>query len=205
MPVAVMCSNCGKSFEKKRNRIFENNYCSRQCMKEFRRGKSGGARAECGNCGKEIWMAPSRLQRAQDRDRKVYCSWDCKRQWYSGKNHHMYKGKYKNLPGYVVIRGDEVPEEYHSMLTESDHVLEHRLVMAQHLGRSLTDGEVVHHKNGVKDDNRIENLELHSRLAHNGITNIEHKGIAKLKRENKQLKAQVKELQERLEKLEAKT
>ena len=55
-----------------------------------------------------------------------------------------------------------VPPELRHLTAGESEVGEHRLVMAMHLGRALNPGEVVHHINGDRTDNRIDNLELWS-------------------------------------------
>jgi len=55
-----------------------------------------------------------------------------------------------------------VPEELLPLTGGERHVLGHRLVMAQLLGRALFPGEVVHHRTGDRLDNRADNLELWS-------------------------------------------
>ena len=63
---------------------------------------------------------------------------------------------WKNKGGYIARRRKPLDGE------KGEVQLQHRMVMEQHLGRKLVGKENVHHINGVKDDNRIENLELWS-------------------------------------------
>lgn len=66
-------------------------------------------------------------------------------------------GKYMDKRGYIHVKKPNHP--YSDM---NGYVREHRLVIEEYLSRYLEPSEVVHHKNGVKNDNRIENLELFS-------------------------------------------
>jgi len=78
--------------------------------------------------------------------------------WKGGKTRH---GK----EGYIEVR--IYPEDFFASMADSrGYVFEHRLVVAKHLGRNLQQWEKVHHKNGIKDDNRIENLELITQSSH---------------------------------------
>lgn len=69
------------------------------------------------------------------------------------------RNSYKDKAGYIVLtnRND------HPNAHKNGRILEHTVVMSEYLGRPLLPHENVHHKNGQRDDNRIENLELWSR------------------------------------------
>lgn len=70
-------------------------------------------------------------------------------------------GKIKHSQGYYSIYKPEHP------YARNKRVFEHRLIMEKHIGRFLKPNESVHHKNGIKTDNRIENLILfHSESKH---------------------------------------
>jgi transposase-like protein len=76
-------------------------------------------------------------------------------------------GVISNLSGYRAVKV-QPDDEMACMRFSNGYVLEHRLVMARHLGRPLEPHENVHHINGVRTDNRLENLELWSTSQPNG-------------------------------------
>ena len=75
------------------------------------------------------------------------------------ERHGSWKGgRVTTSGGYIAIQDGE----FESMCDSSGYTLEHRLTMARNLGRALTKGETVHHINGNRQDNRLENLQLRS-------------------------------------------
>jgi len=76
---------------------------------------------------------------------------------------HKSPGRWVTPDGYVKLKAPGHPEA-----TKNGWGYEHRMVMSDHLQRPLWPDENVHHKNGDRSDNRIENLELWSRAQPKG-------------------------------------
>jgi hypothetical protein len=63
-------------------------------------------------------------------------------------------------PGPAEARQRGAGNGYRVVRVDGQDILEHRYAMEQHLGRPLWPDENIHHRNGIRSDNRLENLEL---------------------------------------------
>jgi len=155
----------------------------------------------CVGCGKERWVLLTYRQ-----PRYLKCR-RCAFKPRSGEKASNWKGgRRQRADGYVMVLLS--PDDFfYPMAHKIGYVLEHRLVMAKHLGRCLQSWELVHHK-GIRyfdirnrSDNLIDNLELTT----NGSHSLEHSkgyrdGYQKGLTDGKD--KQIQELQEIIEKLQ---
>jgi hypothetical protein len=124
-----------------------------------------------------------------------FCSTECYHKSRRGKRSPNWKGgRKKTVHGYI-----ELYDPNHPHSDTNGYVKEHIAVVTKHIGRSLEGNEVVHHVNGIRDDNRLINLELMDKADHiamhmkNHVRSKEHcaaismakKNIAHLIRRNK--------------------
>lgn len=109
----------------------------------------------CDECGAPI----RRADRPKSFHRARFCSIAC------STSHALNPdgNRSKNKRGYVIVT-----------LPGRVRIYEHRLVMERVLGRKLQPAEVVHHKNGIRDDNRPENLEVITNSAHVSMHHAEY-------------------------------
>jgi hypothetical protein len=94
---------------------------------------------------------------------KGFCRLHYERLKRYGDASHIPRPKRKNGEGHLNVLGYvELYLPSHPNSDKTGTLLQHRFVMAEHLGRPLLESESIHHKNGNRSDNRIENLELWS-------------------------------------------
>ncbi len=78
-----------------------------------------------------------------------------------------YRGRHQRAErrvtekGYILIFRPDHPNA-----RADGYIFEHRLIVAESLGRALRDGEIVHHRNGIHDDNQLNNLQLTTSVEH---------------------------------------
>lgn len=153
--VELTCPVCGKTFWRHLSHAarYENPTCSSHCNGVLR----GQEWKEHAHKGRAAWTEES------EQSYREKMSGPNNPAWKGGATYRKRKGNYPQSVKYV-----RCPQEFASMARKDGYVMEHRLIMAQHVGRPLLRSEVVHHINHDVTDNRIENLQL---FASNG----EHK------------------------------
>lgn len=136
------CQLCSQEFINRHKQQF----CSKECTGISQRGIRRESRV-CEWCGKEFIP-----QRTYSKTCSIRCAYDLgnTKRGSPGEKNGNWKGGISNHSGGYVTE----------WVAGRGEVLQHRLRMEETIGRQLYDYEQVHHKNGVRDDNRPENLEL---------------------------------------------
>ena len=143
-------------------------------------------RIVCPNCQRIRWVNKSDITGSKNWTGKCKNCSD-KRLSLHGKEHLRWKGgRAEDGHGYVLIT-IEKNDFFYPMVNSHGYILEHRYIVAKKLKRLLENWEVVHHLNGIKNDNRIENLELVN-------SNVEHYIITKMEKRIRELEKEIMEL-----------
>jgi len=132
---------------------------------------------KCQDCGIERWITYVQYIIPD----KARCN-DCSHHHLRGKHNGQWKtGRTKNTEGYTLIK-IQPDDFFYSMASINGYVAEHRLIMAKHLRRCLLKWEVVHHINGIRTDNRLENLELLPHRKYHIVDTLSKSAIATLEK-----------------------
>ena len=189
-PYWKACPTCGALFTVIGWREFwRKNHCSKACANaSISKAKTGhvyperrkGQTFQCPICGKEVYRTAAHLRKGY---KQIYCSRSCRAKahaahlipftgnmkgrkgtprygaknpaWKGGVTYFRKHGNYAPMTKYV-----RCPAEFLPMARKDGYVMEHRLIVAQHLGRCLKRSEVVHHNDHNPQNNDPRNLLL---------------------------------------------
>jgi len=162
MPI-IKCDECGSIFYKRPNRIksSKNNFCSHKCAGKYTSKKNSQIKV-CPFCKRQFRIKNSEIKRKKT----LFCSRNC---WLS----YIKDNKKTSI-------GSDGYEHY-------DNKRKHRVIVEEFIGRKLTKDEVIHHKNGIRSDNRIENLIIMTKSEHHKLhyKEIKYKLSRRITREYK--------------------
>lgn len=154
------CLMCGAVFVRRGQG--QPKYCSLACTGAHRRRTAKNAGQKCSRCSVEFYATTKR----------VYCGDACRieamraRRYVTGESHPLYKGSGILGNGYAWVLD---PSGARTNAGKPCRRYTHIVIMERALGRRINPGEVVHHLNGVKHDNRPENLLV--------LTSSEHRQV----------------------------
>jgi len=176
------CATCGKQYKKSafvcKKQWAKSEWCSRYCHNKWKIGRQKAWNRKSLN--KDILIklynkgfSTHEIAQKLSTNQQHVWRWMKKyniqlRSFISAAKNR--KGKFNNkrkrsTQGYILIYYPKHPKA-----DRYGYILEHRLKMEKKLGHYLTFNEIVHHKNGIKNDNRLNNLQLLSRSEHSKLT-----------------------------------
>jgi hypothetical protein len=155
----------------------------------------------CIGCNEWRWINACGMTEFR-KGKKKHC-WKCHKINLAKRNSTGVEGKHINSKGYIIRTLASFTEKELVLLEpmmrsscksrrkNKTEILEHSAIMALHLKRPLKKNEIVHHKNGVKYDNKVENLQLMSTKKHLFKHDSVIKELLKLRQENEFLRKEM--------------
>lgn len=162
----TVCSFCGRRIRRKPSQIKRSAFCF--CSKECHNlSMKKGSNVFCDWCGKIFYKALSEIREEN------FCSAECRNHWLSRQNREVMNVE-GHSKGHKAPHLSELNKRRNPLGSIAENQVEvpsyrYRRIVESLIGRKLHPDEVIHHINGIRTDNRIENLRILTRSEHSRL------------------------------------